>query len=444
MWLAPVQDGVAYDVRIRAINALGVRSAWMQSSNHTVVGKTASPADPNAFTVTLLADGNHVFLTTYTSIEIDFSHFVFDVGGTIVCDDTHADRIICETALLKTPGSYTVGVRAVDTTGNVSNKVTVAYSRKQTSDVATFSVSQNGAIVVLIWSQVTDVDLDGYDIRFGPIGGSFADVTPLTQVTKGTQVTTAAVPPGTWLFHIKAKDTSGNYSVNAATASITVTNANDLILQTEQSKAWPGTLTNMIRHHTGVLVPDSQNLASADAWPTFDTFVVNPYADCYFEAAEFDIDFDDTVRVWGAIESALGPGATGEADPALEIDHHKVTTAYDGFELWVIGDVDCRYVKHRVHLDTSVGVAYISGFLPTCDLLERSEGAQGVSVGAGGLAVTFARKFHAVPNVQATVQAGSALIPTVENVTTTGFTIHIYNTAGVEVGGTADWEAKGA
>lgn len=43
-WVSPVQDGASYNVRIRAINSIGVRGAWSQGTVQ-VVGKTAPPSD---------------------------------------------------------------------------------------------------------------------------------------------------------------------------------------------------------------------------------------------------------------------------------------------------------------------------------------------------------------------------------------------------------------
>ena len=46
-----VEEAVAYDIQVRAINSLGVRSAFTTASNHVVVGKSAPPAEVTGFTV---------------------------------------------------------------------------------------------------------------------------------------------------------------------------------------------------------------------------------------------------------------------------------------------------------------------------------------------------------------------------------------------------------
>ena len=160
LYLEPVEDGVQYDVQSRAVNGLGVASDWSATSTHTVVGKTAAPAD-----------------------------------------------------------------------------------------VASLSAQQNGATVTFSWPQVADGDLAGYEIRYMTAPFVWANATHLTETTRGTRITTAAVPPSPtdtdgnqtpWVFGIKAVDTSGNESAAAATRILTVINAFDVITTAEQKSPWQG------------------------------------------------------------------------------------------------------------------------------------------------------------------------------------------------------------
>ncbi|MCQ4575427.1 MAG: hypothetical protein NOU37_09315 [Candidatus Brocadiales bacterium] len=48
--IAGVQDGVKYDVRVRAINNAGVKGSWATVTDHTVIGKTGSPSIPTGLT----------------------------------------------------------------------------------------------------------------------------------------------------------------------------------------------------------------------------------------------------------------------------------------------------------------------------------------------------------------------------------------------------------
>ncbi len=346
--------------------------------------------------------------------------------------------------------AYDFRVRAADDVRNASEWATVsshtiAGKSALPSDVTGFTVLQNGGIAVFKWAAVTDADYSGADIRYGPqTGGDYASATPLTQITKGTNVSSADVPDGDWRFYIKAVDTSGNYSATAATKDVTFVSDYDVITTVAEHPLFGGTLTNMIRHWTGVLVPDSQNLASADGWDTFDVFVINPYAICSYEGAEIDMSFDDTIRVWADITSTLGPGESGIANPQFQIDYRLDAGSYDGFEDWSIGGVIARYVKPKIEIDTSTGVYFISTFSPTVDVVEYTQRGSNITVGASGTTVTFAKEFHSVPAfVSVQVQGATALYPTRDNITATGFDFHIFDSSGSEVGGTGDYEATG-
>lgn len=274
---------------------------------------------------------------------------------------------------------------------------------------------------------------------------TWANSNALTRVTRGTQLTTAALPPGTWRLLIKAFDTSGNESANAAGVDITVSNENDVVIDQVENPRWLGTLTDLVKHDvSGLLVPDSQNLASADDFGTFDSFVPNPVEEVFYLAPEIDIGFDSAMRIYGELEGVLGPGETGIADPILSIDHRTEAGVYDGFEDWTIGGVTTRHLKARVKIITATGVAALKAARIILDVQERTEGAKSVAIAAGGgTAIAFAEQFHIAPRVDVTADSSTALIATKKNVTTTGFTAQVWNTSGTDVGGTIDWTAEG-
>ena len=357
-FILDVQDGVAYDVRLRAVNGIGVESAWVQASNHVVVGKTEPPAD-----------------------------------------------------------------------------------------VAGFTAAPNGALVVFRWQAVADLDVAGYTIRYGALAAAWAAMTELTQATRGTQITTAAVPPGTWDFAIRARDTWGNESAAEARHDLTVGNVNAVIAAPPQAPDWLGTKTDFVKHWTGVLVPETTLAAAAlTNVELFEQFVPYPVALCIYEAAEIDLGFDASVRAFAPMAAALGRGVTaGIAATALELDYRLDAGSYDGFEPWGLGTIAARRVKARLKLQPALGNAYVSAFTPTIDAPNRDdERGQGVAVGSGGTAITFARRFFFPPNVQVTALGGAAVIGVADNVTATGFTARLFNTAGAGVAGAVNWQALGS
>lgn len=346
-------------------------------------------------------------------------------------------------------GIFYISIRAVNSLGIYSAEsdlieVTVLGKTAPPDDVTGFSVGQNGDVVVFTWNAVTDIDLKGYEVRYGPRETMTWDSgVVVTQAERGTEVTTALIPPGDWTFCIKAQDTSDIYSTNATCRDLEITQSRTIIETLIEDPDFLGTKSNFVFHWTGALVPDSQDLASVDSWDTFDQFVPNAYTTCYYTPlTDIDIGFVDDIRAWADINASMGPGeTTGSPQPFTEIDYHS-GTEFDGYEAWTIGLINTQYVRMRLGLTPANGKCYISRYRINTDVAEQSENDSGVVIGASGTYITFTNQFHNAPSIQITVQ-GSALIATYTGATGLGFTVHVYNTDGTEVGGTINWTATG-
>lgn len=352
---------------------------------------------------------------------------------------------------------YDVRIRSVNSLGKRSawatvSDHTVVGKTAPPSDVASFTAAQNGNVVTFQWSPIADLDRAGYEIRYMAAPFVWANAKELTKETKGTLVTNAGAPPGSWVFGIKAIDTSENESTNATTFALTVKNTFDVVKTiAEQGPRWPGSMSGFFRHDvSGYLIPESDTLAvdmsDAELW---DQAVYDPVATCSYEfSPAIDLTFDaDDVRVFGNLAAVLLYGEAGVADPVLQIDYRDDADSYDGFETWTVGTVDARHIKARAVIDTSTGVAGLSASALTADVDERSEGAQAVTVGIGGISVVFASPFHLTPAVEARAQpvSGAARHALITNVTTTGFDVEVVNASDTDVGGVLDyWEARGA
>ena len=314
------------------------------------------------------------------------------------------------------------------------------------SNVTGFTASQNSNVVVFQWNLVPEPlnYISGYEFRYAKIGlRVWANAIPITKVTKGTQITTGKIPPGDWALMACAVDISGNASKTPAYYDMTVRNANIIIHSHEESPAWTGTLVNMIRHWTGVIQPDSQNLASADGWSTFDIFVINPYPVCSFEHPAVDVGFDFNNRVWGSVAGRIPVTSTGAVDASLFVDFRTDAGSYAGFIPWTIGNVFARFIKMKVEVLTAAGVPCLTSYIPTVDAIEVTQSAVGVTVAAGGSIIVYPTRFNLIPVVSVNPTDAGALIGTAVSITTTQFTAHVYNTAGTSVGGIMNWSALG-
>lgn len=343
---------------------------------------------------------------------------------------------------------YDIQVRFVNVLGRSSPYAsefdhTVLGKSDPASDPTGFGAQQNGNVVVFGWNPNKDLDHSGSDIRFDMKGAtSFEDATPLTEVTKGTQITTAKVPPGDWTFFLSHADTSGNFSTNAQTVDLLVVNEFDVIQTRQDAPRWPGVMSGLLQHYTGVLVLDSTVLASdmtdAELWDTANAF---PVASGSYEMSEFDLFVDGTARVWGSVVSNLAPGeVTGDAAPQFQIDYRPSAGAYDGYENWSVGTIGARYVKGRMVVDSSVGIPVVSGFEMTADSEERVD-VQSVTVPVGGTSVVHSPAFRLLPAV--TDSPADGLIPVRTNETVNGYDLILKDTIGVAHAGTSTSTATG-
>lgn len=346
--------------------------------------------------------------------------------------------------------SYDLRARAVTVLGNggawayVLGHLVIGKTAAP-SDVTGFFAVQSGDSVLFSVDPVEDADLDLIEIRLADEGNTdWDDAQPLVNILRGRTSTSKAVPPGSWTFLAKARDTSGNYSDAAASADAVVTaDGFTSIASRDYAPGWTGALTHMVRHWTGVLTPESRSLASALGWEVFDEFVPDAETDCYFETPEIDKSIDASARIWGDIVSVLGPGETsGTASPALEVDYRTNAGSYDGFETWSLGAVNFRYCKGRIHVDTTVGKPVISAFELNVDAESRRESGT-LTVGGGGSgSVTFATQFHNTPVVQVTPQGSGDVTASAASIASTGFTGY-FKSGGIAAAGSMNYTAEG-
>lgn len=126
-----------------------------------------------------------------------------------------------------TPGTFNFEVYSVSATFKLSNsKLTGSISAlgktAPPSDVANLSYTADKDLGVLLgWDAIADIDADQYEIRRGAGWGSS---TLITQV-KATTYKLGYLDSGIYTYLVKAIDTSGVYSTNAASIAVSIANA---------------------------------------------------------------------------------------------------------------------------------------------------------------------------------------------------------------------------
>lgn len=146
VYVPEVSDGVEYRVRIRAVNALGIKGAWVESGDHTVVGKSAAPSAVTGLAAVAL---ERALRFSWNAIsDLDVAGYRVHVGLLSGAPPPTPTALVDGTSFVATgllPGTtYYCWVYAVDSSGNVSP-------------------SAGPASAVALWPAVnwSDVDDDG-------------------------------------------------------------------------------------------------------------------------------------------------------------------------------------------------------------------------------------------------------------------------------------------
>lgn len=426
-------------------------------------------------------------------------------------------------------------------------------------DVTNFSCQQSGYVVSFHWTGVADFALKGYDIGYAPQGTTnWNNFVLLTESAKGTEMTNASVPPGTWVFGIRAKDVVNQLSVNTAFYNLIVTATSPIVAQAQQDANFLGALASMYHHYTDVLIPigtktsdqyaaisppsapflssvaggtiglttyyvkityksstgetlpssesslavaalsllqvaspspatnavgwnvyvstgtgteTSQNIsaiaigtnwtepttglvsgnalpaANTTGWEVFDAMVPDPVSSCSYTTPIIDTGYDSVLRLYATYSTPMGAIQTGTAHPSLSLDTWLSAGSDLGIYIpWVSGTVNMRYMKERLSLLNILqgSVPVISAMTAWADTTPVIENVSSVTIAPGGTAITFPQQYHSPPLVLCNALGTTALTANASNITALGCTIHIFNSSGTDVGGTATYSATGA
>lgn len=230
---------------------------------------------------------------------------------------------------------------------------------KTPPDVTGFSVYKNGDNVIMQW---TPVECEQYEIRIIEAGGTDAwdDASIVARILPNNDYASKNIYTGSWVYLIKALN-GDKYSANADTSDVNFNSVYTTVYSNEEATTFGGTLTNMVRHHTGKLVPESQTSPNVDDFTVFNTCVQNPYSPVYYEINEYDMGSDADRRILALITGYMAPEASGIPDYSLEVDWKTAAGAYSGFRAWTVGEANFRYVKARVKVTPKSGVSIITG-----------------------------------------------------------------------------------
>ena len=378
---------------------------------------------------------------------------------------------------------YNVRVKAFNTLGvgstYTSASRTIIGGIASPADVEDFSCNIIGSDAHLSWTQIPDLDLAYYAIRFSTLtsGASWSNSVSLVEKV-ARPATSITVPARVGSYLIKAVDKSGNLSANEtiiATNISTIGNFNAVATQTE-SPTFSGTLTNTIVSDGTLRLDSSELFDSAtgnfDSGTSFFDSGLTSFdlysSGNYVFASPIDIGAVYTSRVTASITQTsdnlddLFDARTGNFDDAsssfdgdtpancnahIEIALSNDNITYTSFRNFVVGDYTARYYKFRVVL-TSFDLSstpVISALSVSIDMPDRIFSGNDLVSGAGTYTVTFTNPFYSANYAVGITAQGLATgdFFLLSNKTINGFDLAFKNSSNTGISKTFDYLAKG-
>lgn len=314
------------------------------------------------------------------------------------------------------------------------------------------------------FTPVADVDVAGYRLRFNYGQDNWWDyAAPLHDgLITESPYTLERVPVGECTVMVKAVDTSGNESLNAAFAVYVFPEqlAANVLLSYDQHPTFAGTVTD------GALVAGELEAAALDDFyapadgpmylPSAEAmYLPSQYAAMGYEFAVSATE-PGTLRLQTVITGAYRVEyATVGADPMFEpvgdpmfepVDEALFGTP-SAWQLWpgslaVDGTVEVRF---RISLAAGELQGVISEITAVLDVPDITENLAAVAIGSGGTRLPITKTYHAIKTVALTVHSGgtgtSARI--VDKDAALGPLIQVINTSGTAVAGTVDAQIQG-
>jgi len=331
---------------------------------------------------------------------------------------------------------YNVRVKAVSSLGTSSTYVTatrtIVGAIEPPQDVEDFSCNILAQEAHLSWTQVPDLDLAYYQIRYSTLTDGTGDwANSVSLVEKVSRPATSInVPARVGTYLIKAVDKLGNFSSNATAIIsnvVSVANFNAIASQSEHPD-FLGTFTNTIKTDGTIQLDSSELFDSAsgnfDAETTrfFDSGVTNAdfYASGnYLFADVIDIGakhtarltatlkqtsddpddlFDNRSGLFDAQNSSFDGDTPANSNAHLEIATSDDNSTYTSFQNFVIGEYTARYFKFRVVLTSSdlASTPVVEEVSVSIDMPDRIFSGNDITSGAGTKTVSFTNPYKSV------------------------------------------------
>jgi len=386
-----VIDQSTYDVRVKAVNTLGISSTYV-SAQRTIIGAIAPPSDVTDFSCNIIGQEAHLGWEQISDLDLAFYNLRFSekTDGTADWQNSVAlvEKVSRPATSISVPartGTYLI--KAVDKLGNFSSNATAIISNVTSAlnfNAVTTQSEHPSFSGTLTNTVITDnaIELDSSEL-FDSASGNFDDET--TRFFDSGVANADFQSTGNYEFanviDIGAKHTA------RITASLTQTSDN----------------------------PDD----------LFDNRSGN------FDSASSNFDGDTPANCNAHIEIATSDD----------------NSTFTDFRTFVIGEYTARYFKFRVVLISRDGAStpVVSEVTVTIDMQDRIFSGNDIVSGTGTKSITFTNPFKSGNYAVGITGQGMATGDyfTVTNKTINGFDVAFFNSSNSGVSKTFDFIAKG-
>lgn len=218
IYIAPVKDGQAYEIRLRTARDNGVTSDWTATVTHTAVGKTTPP--PDVIAVNAAAIDTGVMLDWPDVSVLDLSLYTVRLGASWDAgSNVYRGKASKYLHPFMAAGTYDFWVKAEDVIGKQSLNAAHGQVTIIAPSAPAVAVAVSGADVVVSWgAAVGSFPVLEYEIR---VGASWAAGAVLGRA-KARSLRVPGPTAGAYTYWVAAIDAAGNVGA-AGSESLTIT-----------------------------------------------------------------------------------------------------------------------------------------------------------------------------------------------------------------------------
>lgn len=351
--------------------------------------------------------------------------------------------------------TYRVLVRARSSIGVsgawTEDQLTAAGKYLPPGDVPNLRGLEIGGEVRLNWDAAADLDIWRYEVRYGATTDDWEDAIFVDRVD-ALRCISRDIPEGTWRFFVKAIDSVGLESENAATVDLDVTMDRNILADRVTFDS--PTLANVVGFRLGRLDPKTQRYATDAGTVLTSIFPADPLGSTYPNAMQSyhgaaSSSLETEVHDYGNIINGQFVATTSASAISGDIiETLRLSTdggSYSDNELSV--KTLARYAKIKIETDSSADtlLCAVPGIQLSLVSVTREESGTGTSSALVGTTIECLSTYASVAQIIITPIGSTSLVGVPDNITTgdpTTFDVYIFE-SGVQVACDFMWTLKG-